>query len=177
LNRLVMDALEAAGLPVIPFAPSASVLAEDGKVASWNLAPIQAALQSGLMPVVYGDVVFDTVRGGTILSTEDLFDHLARQLRPQRVLLAGIEEGVWADYPACTNLVERITPDNLPQVAPGISGSAATDVTGGMASKVGQSLALVQNVPGLEVQIFSGEKPGAVYRALAGEPLGTIIQQ
>jgi isopentenyl phosphate kinase len=176
LNRLVMDALEAAGLPAIPFAPSASVVAADGRVATWNLAPLQAALQSDLLPVVYGDVVFDIVRGGTILSTEDLFDYLARQLQPKQVLLAGLEEGVWADYPACTKLVETITPANLSEVAPGIGGSAATDVTGGMASKVGQSLALVQNVPGLEVQIFSGEKPGAVCRALAGEPVGTIIR-
>jgi isopentenyl phosphate kinase len=176
LNRLVMDALESAGLPAIPFAPSASVLAADGQVASWNLAPLQAALQLGLLPVVYGDVVFDTVRGGTILSTEDLFGYLARQLRPKRVLLAGLEPGVWADYPACTKLVETITPANLPQVAPGIGGSSVTDVTGGMASKVGQSLVLVQNVPGLEVQIFSGEKPGAVRRALAGEPVGTVIR-
>lgn len=55
------------------------------------------ALANGILPVVYGDVVFDEVRGGTILSTEDLFQHLAHQLHPERVLLAGLEAGVWAD--------------------------------------------------------------------------------
>ena len=32
------------------------------------------------------------LRGGTILSTEDLLAHLARQLRPGRILLAGLEQ-------------------------------------------------------------------------------------
>jgi len=68
-----LDALVSAGLPAIAFPPSGSVIAQDGKVVSWDLSPIQSALQAGLLPVVYGDVVFDTLRGGTILSTEDLF--------------------------------------------------------------------------------------------------------
>jgi isopentenyl phosphate kinase len=82
LNRLVIDALIATGLPAISFPPSASAIAEDGRVYSWDLAPLQAALQARLLPVVYGDTVFDRLRGGTILSTEDLFDYLAVQLHP-----------------------------------------------------------------------------------------------
>ncbi|MFM8322861.1 MAG: isopentenyl phosphate kinase [Chloroflexota bacterium] len=175
LNRLVMDALAEAGAPVVAFPPSACVSAADGQVRAWNLAPLQAALSHGLAPVVFGDVVFDEQRGGTILSTEDLFTHLAAVLRPQRVLLAGIEPGVWADFPDCTRLVETITPGTLAQAAGGLHGSAATDVTGGMASKVELSLRLAAAVPGLEVRIFSGEQPGVLQRALAGEPAGTLI--
>ncbi len=176
LDHWVVDALARAGLPAMAFPPSASLIARDGQVEAWNLAPILSALQSGLLPVVYGDVVFDRVRGGTIFSTEDLFDHLARQLQPRRILLAGLEQGVWADYPSCTELVEEIRPEGLAQVAPSLGGSAATDVTGGMLSKVQQSLALVQAIPGLQVRIFSGETAGNVERALAGEPVGTLIQ-
>jgi isopentenyl phosphate kinase len=176
LNRLVVDALATAGLDVISLPPSASVIAEDGRLASWDLAPIQAALQAGLLPVIQGDVIFDRVRGGTILSTEDLFAYLAIKLRPIRVLLAGLEPGVWADYPRCTELVAEITPGTLKDVMPSIGGSSAPDVTGGMLSKVSQSLELTQMIPGLEVHIFSGEEPGAVGRALLGEPLGTVIR-
>ena len=92
-----------------------------------------------------------------------------------RILLAGLEPGVWADYPACTRLVEEITPGNLEAVAPGLGGSAATDVTGGMASKVKQMLDLVKQIEGLEVLVFSGEKVGAVREALLGEKNGTRI--
>jgi isopentenyl phosphate kinase len=177
LNRLVMEALRQVGLPVIALPPSASVTAREGQVERWDLAPLRAALQARLLPVVFGDVIFDTTRGGTILSTEDLFTHLARQLRPNRLLLAGIEMGVWADYPANTRLVPEITPQNLGDVAVSLEGSAATDVTGGMASKVQEMLSLVQEIPNLEVLIFSGERPGLVGEALCGAQVGTMLHR
>jgi isopentenyl phosphate kinase len=182
LNRLVMDALQGAGLPAISFPPIASVTARDAQVAVWDLTPLSHALQASLLPVVFGDVVFDLERGGTILSTEDLFAHLARRL-PQvaglatgRVLLAGIEAGVWEDFPACTRLIEQLTPESYAGLSVSVSGAQAADVTGGMASKVQHSLAMVQEIPELEVWIFSGESPGAVSQALLGKRVGTIIQ-
>lgn len=176
LNRLVFEALSEARVPALAFPPSAMVTARDGQISTWHLEPLRAALQAGLLPVVYGDVVFDTARGGTILSTEDLFTYLARQLSPQRVLLAGIEPGVWADYPACTRLLREITPANLPQLTATLGGSRATDVTGGMQSKVHAMLALIQEIPGLEALIFSGDKPGAVEAVLLGAKRGTRLR-
>ncbi len=175
LNRIVVDLLGEAGLPAISLPPSSSTMARDGQVETWNLTPVQKALDAGLLPVVFGDVVFDSLRGGTILSTEDLFSHLAYQLHPQRILLAGIEAGVWADYPHCTRLVEEITLADWEKLSATVGGSRATDVTGGMASKVRQSLDLVKKIPGLQVLIFSGEEPGAIEHVLAGKCLGTRI--
>ncbi len=63
LNRLVMQSLAQAGLPVIGFSPSAGVLARDGKVVTWNLEPLSSSLENGLLPVIHGDVVFDQARG------------------------------------------------------------------------------------------------------------------
>ena len=175
LNRLVMHALTSAGLPALAFAPVASVLAEAGRVLAWNLESMRIAVGVGLLPVVYGDVIFDRQLGGTILSTEDLFEYLAVHLLPKRILLAGIDDGVWADFPACTRLVGRITPHSWPEIQPTLGGSAATDVTGGMLSKVKASLALVQQIEGLEIRIFSGNETGTVYRALIGDEVGTLI--
>jgi isopentenyl phosphate kinase len=175
LNHLVLEALVKAGLPAIAFSPLASILAEDGRVLRWNVEPVQRALQGGLLPVIYGDVVFDIARGGTILSTEDLFFYLAGCLFPQRILLAGIEPGVWSDFPACTKMLPEITPGNIEFVLPKLGGAIATDVTGGMASKVNLSLGLGQAHPGLEVLIFSGEVPGTVGQALGGASPGTRI--
>lgn len=177
LNRIVMDIFGEAGLPAISFAPHAGISASDGKITGWDLPPITMALRSGLIPVVYGDVVFDENIGGTILSTEDLFSYLALPLMPKRVLLAGIEPGVWIDYPACNQLAETIYPGTLPQLEGFLSGSTAIDVTGGMATKVIESLDLVQRLPGLEVVIFSGEKPGLLRKVLLGENAGTTIKK
>lgn len=177
LNRLVIEALRRAGLPAITLSPAASVTAHEGKVFIWDLYPLQTSLVQRLLPVVHGDVVFDEARGGTILSTEDLFSHLARELRPNRILLAGLEPGVWEDYPARTKLVPELTSGNLAQQVPGLGGANGADVTGGMRSKVSEMLTLVDLLAGLEVQIFSGQEPGNVKKALLGESLGTRLHR
>jgi len=177
LNRIVIEALHQAGLPVITFSPAASVSAHDGKVSTWDTHPIQMALESNLLPVIHGDVAFDDARGGTILSTEALFVHLARDLHPERILLAGMEEGVWADFPQRQNLIKAMSPDELSDRAAGLGKAAGTDVTGGMRSKVMEMLALVEELPGLEVLIFSGEVPERLGRALAGGNPGTRLHR
>ena len=175
LNHLVIDALHAAGLPAIALPASASLVSIDGQVRRWEIDPILAALGANLLPVVYGDVIFDQARGGTIFSTEDLFLYLARKLKPAAVYLAGIEPGVWADFPTCKVLMDRITPQTLSKIMSGLEGSADIDVTGGMASKVSQMVSIVEEVPGLKVLIFSGMEPDTVRRVLSGEDAGTRI--
>jgi len=155
--------------------PSSSVIASDGKISVWETTPIRMALASGIVPVIFGDTVFDEVRGGTILSTEDLFMYLARALSPERILLAGLESAVWDDFPARTKKIEKITPSTFNEMSAGIGKSEAADVTGGMESKVKQMLELIENNPELTIQIFSGTGPGNIVRALIGETLGTVI--
>jgi isopentenyl phosphate kinase len=166
LDRMVVDALLAAGAPAVSFPPSAAILAQDGQVLRWDTAPLERALEAGLAPVIYGDVIFDTQRGGTILSTEELFIHLAPILRPRRLLLAGSEPGVWAGYPQKTHIIPSITPASLDSILAELHGSAAADVTGGMESKVRSMVSLVQRLPGLDVAIFSGMEAGAIGAAL-----------
>ena len=176
LNRFVMEALREAGIPSVALAPISAVTSREVKVSAWDLNSLRAALEAGLLPVIYGDVIFDEVRGGTILSTEDLFAHLARELRPQRILLAGLEAGVWEDFPARTRLVREIRLASYEAMRAGIVGSASVDVTGGMSAKVGQMFELIQAVPGLTAHIFSAEEPGALARALGGEFVGTNLR-
>ena len=72
LNRLVVDALREAGVPVLPLQPSASAYCHDGELRSLDERPVRVALEHGLVPVLYGDVALDEVRGGTIISTEEI---------------------------------------------------------------------------------------------------------
>ena len=175
LNRYMMHALHNAGVRAISLPPSSSVIASDGQVAVWETTPIRMALAAEIVPVVFGDVVFDEIRGGTILSTENLFAFLAKALAPQRILLAGLENAVWDDFPARTRRIERITPKSFEEIQHGVGKSAAADVTGGMEAKVTEMLEVVRENPGLTVQIFSGLEPGNIMRALIGETLGTQI--
>jgi isopentenyl phosphate kinase len=174
LNRIVADALHDAGVPIISALPSASARCEDGRLVGLDTRLIHAALEHGIVPLVMGDVALDSVRGGTIVSTEEVFAYLIDELPASRVLLAGETEGVYVS-PAQPQVIDCITPQQWEQVRSGLGGSRGADVTGGMASKVRDMLALVTAHPRLSVQIFSGLVEGNVTRALQGAPVGTRI--
>jgi isopentenyl phosphate kinase len=177
LNRYVMEALFNAGVPAIPFPPSSSMVSNNRKVISHSTLAIRKALGVHILPVVHGDVAFDEALGGTILSTEDVFAFLAEQFPPTRILLAGIEAGIWEDFPARTKLVKQIQLADYEKMRAGIVGSASTDVTGGMKAKVEEMLELIKKNKNLTVQIFSAEEKGYLLRALKGENVGTLLRE
>jgi len=176
LNQVVIECLSSTGLPVISISPSSTITARNGQVLAWDIYPISSALLSGLVPVVFGDVVFDTKLGGTILSTEELFFHLAGLLKPARILIAGIEKAIFADFPKNSIEIPEITPQSYPGLFGHILPSAYTDVTGGMAAKAGNLVTLTQQLPWLQSWIFSGVEPGSIFQALVSQPVkGTLI--
>jgi isopentenyl phosphate kinase len=181
LNRIVVDALLAAGVPALALQPSASLRSSGGQIVEWQTAQIGRALQLGLVPVIHGDVAFDDAQGSAIVSTEALLAHLAEatELRPSRVILVG-EDAVYSADPRANPGAERvplITAANLAAVLGGASGSHAVDVTGGMRSKLALMWRLVQRIPGLEVRLI-GPAPGNLAAVLRGDPLdaGTTIR-
>jgi isopentenyl phosphate kinase len=176
LNQIMLEFMVTAGLPVLAFPPSAGAIAEDGVLTHWDTRALEAAVQNHLIPVINGDVAFDTLRGGTILSTESVFAYLAHTFTPVRIALAGIEPGVWQNFPQRDRIIPVITPQDFPSLEPGLKGSAGIDVTGGMAHKVSSMLHLVESIPGLEIIIFSGEEPGCIRKVLQNESCGTVIR-
>lgn len=176
LNALMMDVLHAVNLPVFGIQPSATAACHNGELHSLELTPIRAALDHGLIPVLYGDVALDDVRGGAIISTEALFFFLAEHLHPDRIFLLGEVEGV---YGADGAIIPRITPRTFGQFAGALGGSHGTDVTGGMAAKVRSMVGLVTRLPNLQICICGGTQPGQVARYLTmarnDELPGTMI--
>ena len=150
----------------------------DGQVTAGPASTVAAALERGLIPVVFGDVALDSVRGGTIASTEEIFEDLAAHLHPQRLVLAGEVDGIFSADPLVhpdAVLIPKITPATFDQVAGGLGGSHGVDVTGGMRAKVMQSLQMVGSHPGLEIVICSGLVAGSLQAALDGDQVGTLI--
>jgi isopentenyl phosphate kinase len=165
LNHLTAKALRAADLPVWCIQPSASALSRDGVIVNLAVEPIREALLKGIIPLVYGDVSLDEVRGGTIISTETIFFFLARHLPVSQILLLGEVEGV---YDQDGQVIREIRPDNLHAIEEALGGSAGTDVTGGMETKVRDMVTLTRLVPGLTIRIMNGGEPDALRRAILG---------
>jgi len=175
LNQIVIEIFAQAGIQAIAFPPSAIIQSADSHPEKVFPTPLASALQAGLTPVVGGDVVFDSVIGGTIFSTEEVFMSLADLFPPDRVLLCGKDSGVWQDYPVCTQIIPKITPESYAGFQKVINGSASVDVTGGMREKVELMLGLLAKHPMTRVEIFSGEIPGNLYQSILGNSTGTII--
>jgi isopentenyl phosphate kinase len=175
LNRLVVQALLAAGTPAVSLQPSASAQCEDGAITYLAHESVAQALAAGLLPVVYGDVAFDRIRGGTIIATEEIMAYLAARLQPGWLLLAGDTAGVLNSR---GELIPQIDHNNLEQIRPALGGSRGSDVTGGMEAKVLAMLDLVSAMPQLSIRIFSGLVEGQVERLLLEPdlPLGTLIR-
>jgi isopentenyl phosphate kinase len=173
LNRIVVAELLAADIPAWSIQPSVMLRCADGRVAAGPESTVLAALARGLLPVVHGDVALDTVRGGTIASTEDIFEAMDHALLPTRIILAGEVGGIYSTDPladATAALIPSVTPATLAQIRSGLGGSHGVDVTGGMAAKVEQAMGWIRKRPALSVLICSGLEPDNLYHALIGAP-------
>lgn len=176
LNRYVTDILREEGLPVLSFVPMDNIRTENHRIIHWDISAMEKCLSNHLIPLIFGDTIFDSVIGGTILSTEDLFIHLCSVIHePKRILLAGLEEGVWADFPKREKLLSIIHTDETYENS--IKGSEFTDVTGGMSEKVQLMKSIIQSGKADSAVIFSGETEGNVKKALLGERTGTLIRK
>ncbi len=173
LNHYVLTSLTNHNLPIWRLQPSASATCQNGEIVSMSLHPLSTALENGLIPLVHGDVAIDTVRGGTIISTEAIFWYIAHHLPVRRIVLLGEVEGV---YDQDNQLIPQITPDNFEQISEALGGSRGVDVTGGMYSKVKQMLALTQQIHGLHVYIIDGHQPDNLRQLIIENiPTGTHI--
>lgn len=175
LNALMAHALWEAGVPIWRIQPSASLIAQAGIPQSMAVEAIQTALTNHLVPLVYGDVALDTVRGGTIVSTESLFTYLAQVLPVTRIVLVGEVDGVLDEN---GKVISRITPGTIDAAKSVLKGSSGTDVTGGMLTKVTDMVALVEQKPSLTIKIVNGTVAGVLQLALADptrEDTGTTI--
>jgi isopentenyl phosphate kinase len=180
LNRIVVDCLLEAGVPAIAFQPSASTRTRQGQLMYFETYAIKEVIKHGLAPVVYGDVTIDAVQGVNIVSTEKLFDNLARELNPERILLAGDLDGVYTGDPKMNpdaELIEDIDSSNWDEVKDMLGGSQAEDVTGGMFTKVRDMYHLTLAMPPMQAMILSGAEANNVKNVLLGAVVnfGTLI--
>lgn len=175
LHALVMAALRQAGLPAFSIAPSSAAASTEARILSLQAEPVALALSGSLLPVTYGDVVMDRELGASILSTETVLAGMAASLPDhgwvvERAIWLGETDGV---YDADGGTVSCVSGDLGDQLRDAVGGSAATDVTGGMAHRLNTALALAGR--GVRSWIGDGTREGMLKRALMGEEVGGTV--
>lgn len=174
LNVLVCAALLKEGVPAIPVQTSAAAVMESGRISDFDTKTIEGFLETGLVPVLYGVPAYDKKQKCSILSADQIAPFLAKKFGARKIIHGTNVDGVFTDDPnknPATERIPEINSKNLEQIKNLLSGSAETDVTGGMFGKVSELLDL-----GIESQIVSAFIPGRIVEAFEGKDVGTKIK-
>jgi isopentenyl phosphate kinase len=179
LNGLVMDSLIMHNVPAVSITPSSCVTTENGRIKSFEDAPLRMLLKMGFLPVFYGDTVFDTKLGFTILSGDQLVSALATRFNAERIVMGVDVDGIYDTDPKAekkARMLTHLTLQELKGLHGKIDKSDDRDVTGGMFGKMAELLPAVER--GIPVAIVNATKPNYVYKALRGEKTeGTLIEK
>lgn len=173
LNFHVATAFANESIPIFRVQASASAIAGNGIIQDMAIQPIIRAVDNGIVPLVYGDVAFDNIIGGTIISTETIFRYLSSKFPIERIILLGEVDGV---YDETQQVISKITSQNFETIQSALKGSDGVDVTGGMLTKVQDMLSLANQAPYPDVYIANGKVKNRVSDMLLGrEVLATHI--
>ena len=175
LNQIVVKKFIGKRIPTYAFSPGSFIISNAKVYSKSYIDPVKKALEIGIVPVVYGDVVLDKKIGFTIFSTEKILSILAKELLKDykiRIIYITDVDGVLDDK---GKVIPQITEANFSKLKTFITGAKGVDVTGGMLHKVEEALSLVKNT-GIKTQIVNGIKAGRLKKAILGKAVeGTLI--
>jgi isopentenyl phosphate kinase len=178
LNQRVSELMRKEGLSAFPV-PSSTVIVQDRKrIVHFDTSVLEELWKQDeeAVPVMNGTMVPDRALKGSVVSGDAVIEGAARRLGAKLIIFAADVDGVFTADPKKdkdAKLIESITERNFDEVSHGISGSASTDVTGGMMNKVKKLLGF--SAPTL---IMNGEEPGRLKDALLGKEVrGTVVRK
>jgi isopentenyl phosphate kinase len=146
LNTAVVNALRANGVEAVGIHPLDACTAKNGRLETFSHQPVEMLVHQGIVPVLHGDVVMDSVRGACIVSGDQLVSAIPARIHVDRIGLATDVAGVLRDG----DVIPLITRDTVADIEIGESDN--TDVTGGMIGKLKELLRLSDE--GTESTIF-----------------------
>ncbi len=165
LNQIIIQKLLKLKVPATTIHPDSFLYSEDKHLIMAFWQNLNHLLKMPVLPVVYGDVIFDQKIGATIFSTEQVLAEIGKTLVAQgwqvTIVHCGATKGV---YNTQGKTIPLITPSNFASIASSIGGSAGIDVTGGMIHKVKTSLELTKF--GITSYITDGVTRGSLRKLL-----------
>lgn len=175
LNRIVVGEFLKQKVPAVSVNPSSLMMVNSVKPKSIYLESLYAMLSLGMVPVVYGDMVFKELIGFTIWSTEQLLNMLAFKMREDgykvtKVIHCGETDGFLVNG----DVLPEISIKKQESYKKHVTKTQGFDVTGGMLHKVEQALETAR--AGIDSYIIGGNHGGNLYRAIVGTDfIGTRI--
>ena len=176
INRIVMDILLEEGLPAVSLRPMSMMITDAGKLKNNLFEIVEETLNQGLMPVVYGDVIWDKKWKSTIYSGETTLNEIGiylskRGFKVDKIIQVGETNGVYDDK---GKTIPSISKRNWKSIQQYVFNSRRADVTGAMKHKIENALLIANK--GIKTWITNGIIPNQLFNVLHGKNIrGTII--
>ena len=178
INAIVREIFLEEKLPVISLSPMSMMISKAGSLYDSFFSPLDCVLHQGLIPLLYGDGIWDLKWNTTIFSGERVITEIVTYLQSkeyivEKIIEVGHTKGVY-DIDGMT--ITTITEESFLSQQESIGNSLAQDVTGGMRHKVEEALFLAKM--GVETMIINGEIPIELFASLQNTPTkGTLVCQ
>ncbi len=174
LNQTMVDKLLEAGLPAFGVSASSMLVTKGTRLVDIDLSIIKRLIDTGLVPVLYGDAVLDTEQGFAILSGDQLIVRLAIDLDAESLIFGSDVDGIFTSNPKTDKNAKLIEKISLSNMTADVGDTTYTDVTGGMLGKLEEAEEAVKS--GVKVIFVNALAPARVKSALRGEKvMGTIL--
>jgi len=174
LDMKVIKELADALLPAVSIPPAACARMKAGVLDTLDVRLFRDYIQLGAVPVTFGDVVLDDVKGFSICSGDQIIRMLAKEFAPKRVIFCADVDGVYTADPKSdqkAKLLRKVDSTYLRKLS---RGTSYVDVTGGMHGKLSNMVEIAER--GTEVLVINGLEKGRLRAALEGkEPVGTRV--
>ncbi|MFQ6068593.1 MAG: isopentenyl phosphate kinase [Candidatus Bathyarchaeia archaeon] len=179
LNKLVVDALLRNYIPAFSVSPSSCIVTNAGRIQIFYDNTLTMLLNTGFVPVLFGDAVLDNNIGFTILSGDQLVAALAIKFKADKIILGVDVNGLYTADPksdASAQLIPYITSQGLKTLMHKIEEAKVTDVTGGMLGKISELMpAINAEIPTI---IVNATIESNVYKTLREEKVvRTLIEK
>lgn len=168
LNSFVLNSLHDKGIAAISIPPHAILTLNDHKPSKMNYKIFKDYLDEGFSPVTFGDVVLDEKLGFSICSGDILIQMLAEHFKPENVIFALDEDGLYTSNPKIdknAEFIQNVTVKELEKFT--TRANTYADVTKGMQGKI-ETIKTIAKA-GTDTYLFNGNKDNRLYDILVGK--------
>ena len=167
LNQIIVDSMVKVGMN--PYTVIPSMFIYDSKPIIKKIKELKSIVESSVIPITFGDVIYVENKMYSILSGDVLMSLLSKFLRPSKVIFTLNVDGIYKDMRK-REILKELKNNNSVRVS-----KVMQDVTGGMRRKVAEALKISDI--GIDVMMVNGLKPERIINAITGIGFeGTLVE-
>ena len=167
LNQIIVNSMIKVGMNPYTIIPSMFIY--DHKPITKKIKELKSIVESSVIPITFGDVIYVENKMYSILSGDVLMSLLSKFLRPSKVIFTLNVDGIYKDMRK-REILKELKNNNSVRVS-----KVMQDVTGGMRRKVAEALKISDI--GIDVMMVNGLKPERIINAISGTGFeGTLVK-